>query len=311
MSVCFSLIFVPMVLSVHPERKTGSLYLTGGNLLDVTNGQILDRKDLARRINPPEKPPSRKKNNAKTSKTAGDAPSHQYDPSVVEQIKEAKELLKQGVDTWDPEVMKKARDRFLGLLAKEKQESLYFLYYIALSDFRLINYYMASAEMAKAETYIKESQIYLEKAMNMDADFGELDALYASLLGFEIALHQEKAMSLGYQIFQYFGKAFQKSPHNPRVQYLKGVSDLFTPEQFGGGPDAAIKTLKKCLELFKKEEIKDPVKPSWGEDEAYTFLGMAHNQKGETEKAREAFKKALEINPDYGLAKDELRKLKN
>jgi tetratricopeptide (TPR) repeat protein len=273
LSVCFLLILITMVLCAHSERKAGSLYLIGSNLLD--------------------------------------APSHQFDPSVVEQIKEAKELLKKGVDTWDPEVMKKARDRFLGLLAKNQQESLYLLYYISLSDFRLINYYMASAEMNKAETYIKESQIYLGKAMNMDAEFGELDALYASLLGFEIALHQEKAMSLGYQIFQYFGKAFEKSPDNPRVQYLKGVSDLFTPEQFGGGPDAAIKSLTQSIELFEKQDIQDPVKPSWGEEEAYTFLGMAYNQKGETEKAKEAFTKALEINPDYGLAKDELRKLKN
>jgi len=69
--------------------------------------------------------------------------------------------------------------------------------------------------------------------------------------------------------------------------------------------------LSKCVELFEKEEIKDSVKPSWGKEEAYTFLGMAHNQKGEAEQAEEFFDKALEINPDYGLAKEELRKLKN
>jgi imidazolonepropionase-like amidohydrolase len=307
-------------LGALSEGKLADILVVEGNPLEVIrntqniymvikNGKILDREDLAKTINPPEKPSARKENNARTSKTAGDAPSYQSDPSVVEQIKGAKELLKQGVDTWDPEVMKKARDRFLGLLAKDKQESLYLIYYIALSDFRLINYYMASAEMDKAETYTKESQMYLEKAMNMDANFGELDALYASLLGFEIALHQEKAMSLGYQIYQNFGKAFQKSPNNPRVHYLKGVSDLFTPEQFGGGPDAAISSLTKSIELFEKEDIQDPVKPSWGEDEAYTFLGMAYNQKGETEKAREAFKKALEINPEFGLAKDEQKKI--
>lgn len=227
-----------------------------------------------------------------------------------EKIKEAKELMKKGLDTWDSEMMKKARDRFLGLLAKEKRENLYLLYYVALCDYRLATYYIASEETDKAETYTKESQRYLERAMEMDPDFGELDALYASALGFEIALHQEKAMSLGFQIFQYFGRALQKSPDNPRVHLLKGVSDLFTPEQFGGGPDAAIKTLSKCIALFEKEEIKDPVKPSWGKDEAYTFLGTAHNQKGEREKAEEFFRKALEVNPDYGLAKEELGKLK-
>ncbi|MBU4329676.1 MAG: tetratricopeptide repeat protein, partial [Acidobacteria bacterium] len=36
----------------------------------------------------------------------------------------------------------------------------------------------------------------------------------------------------------------------------------------------------------------------------------AYIQKGETEKAQEAFSKALEINPEFGMAADELRKIK-
>jgi tetratricopeptide (TPR) repeat protein len=248
-------------------------------------------------------------NTKKISKRAEAAPSPEIDSSVAQKIIEAKELLKKGLDTWDPEPMKKARDGLLGLMVKEKQESLYLLYYIALCDYRLINYYFASAEMAKAEAFIKESQKYLEKAMEMAPTFGELDALYASMLGFEIALHYEKAMSLGFQIFQYFGEALEKSPDNPRIHLLKGLSDLFTPEEYGGGPDAAIKTLNKSVELFGKENIEDSVKPSWGKDEAYTFLGMAYNQKGESDKAEGLFRKALETNPEFGLAIEELRKI--
>jgi tetratricopeptide (TPR) repeat protein len=212
-------------------------------------------------------------NTKKISKRAEAAPSPEIDSSVAQKI--------------IPEPMKKARDGLLGLMVKEKQESLYLLYYIALCDYRLINYYFASAEMAKAEAFIKESQKYLEKAMEMAPTFGELDALYASMLGFEIALHYEKAMSLGFQIFQYFGEALEKSPDNPRIHLLKGLSDLFTPEEYGGGPDAAIKTLNKSVELF----------------------GMAYNQKGESDKAEGLFRKALETNPEFGLAIEELRKI--
>ncbi len=248
-------------------------------------------------------------NTTKISKKAEAAFSPEIDSSLAQKIKDAKELMKKGLDTWDPEPMKKARDGLLGLLVKEKQESLYLLYYIVLCDYRLTNYYFASAEMAKAEAFIKESQKYLEKAMEMALAFGELDALYASMLGFEIALHNEKAMSLGFQIFQYFGKALEKSPENPRIHLLKGLSDLFTPEEYGGGPDVAIKTLNKSVELFEKEDIKDSMKPSWGKDEAYTFLGMAYNQKGESDRAAGLFKKALKTNPEFGLAIEELRKI--
>lgn len=284
-------------------RNTQNIFMV------IKNGHILDREVLARTINPPEKPSDAKENKSKTLRKAETIFSSKMDPAVVELIKEAKELMKKGVDTWDPEKLKKAREKFLGLLAKEKHESLYPLYYIALCDYRLANYFLVSAEMDKVEPYLKEGQKYLERAMEMDPDFGELDGLYAFLLGFEIAINQEKAMSLGFQIFQYSSKSLEKSPENPRVHYMKGLSDFFTPQQYGGGPDPAIKSLTKSIELFEKEDIQDPVKPSWGKDEAYTFLGMAYNQKGETEKAKQAFKKALEINPEFGLARDELEKI--
>ena len=234
---------------------------------------------------------------------------YQFQPAEIEKIKQAKDFMKKGVDNWDPESLKKAREEFLGLLTKGNQDNLYLLYYVALSDYRLANYFLSSNEPDKVAPYLKEGQKCLEKARQIAPDFGELDAIYSLLLAFEINLDQEKGRSLGFQIYQYMNKALEKSPANPRVQYLKGVSDLFTPQQYGGGPNAAIKYLSRSLELFKKEDIQDPVKPSWGEDEAYTFLGVAYTKIGETEKAREAFKSALKINPEFGMAKSELEKL--
>ncbi len=279
--------------------------------LVIKNGQVLDREELARTINPPENIPAQPENKTETPKKEEASPLQEIDKAARNQIIEAKRLLKNGVNTWDPEPMKKARDKLLGLVAKEKTASFYPVYYIALCDYRLATYYLTLGQMDKAEPYIKEGQDYLKKAMELQPDFGELDAFYAYMLGFEIALNPEKAMSLGMESFQYFGKAFEKSPENPRVNYLQGVSYLYTPVEYGGGADAAIEILAKSIELFEKENIQDPVKPSWGKDEAYTFLAMAYAQKGNKEKAAELFQKALEINPDFIMAKDELEKIKN
>jgi tetratricopeptide (TPR) repeat protein len=236
--------------------------------------------------------------------------NQKIDPALAQKIIETKRILKTGVDTWDPDIMKNARDRFLGLLARDGQDNLYLLYYVALCDYRLANYFIASQEMERAELYVKECETYLLKAMEIDPEFGELDALYAYMLGFEIAIDQEKAMSLGFQSFQYMGKAATKSPDNPRVFYLKGISELYTPAQYGGGVDMAIKTLSQSVELFEKETIEEEFLPSWGKEEAYTFLGMAYSQKGETEKAKEMYTRALAVNPEFGLAAGELRKIK-
>ena len=276
----------------------------------IKNGRVLDRDELAVKINPPENALKQQEAKTEPAKKETTLPTSEMNSTAKTQVIEAKNLLKDGVNTWDPKLIKKARDRLLSLMAGEKSGSFYPMYYIALCDYRLATYYLTLAEMDKAEPYIKESQNYLKMAMEMNPDFGELDAFYAYMLGFEIALNPEKGMSLGFEIYEYFGKAFEKSPENPRIYFLKGTSELFTPAEYGGGADIAIKTLVKSIDLFDKENIEDPMKPSWGKDEAYTFLGMAYNQKGEIAKASEFFTKALEVNPEFRMAKDELEKIK-
>lgn len=116
-------------------------------------------------------------------------------------------------------------------------------------------------------------------------------------------------MSLGPKSFEYSAKALEKDPNNPRINLMQGISLFYTPEAYGGGTDKAIEFLENSISLFVKENIKDAVKPSWGKEEAYTFLARAYAPKKEYEKAFELLKKALEINPEFGMAKETLRTL--
>ena len=226
--------------------------------------------------------------------------------SLGQDVQEAKAKLQAGVNTWDLELLKTARDLFIGCLMKAKAENAYILYHIALADYRLITFYLSSSDNPEAEKSLIEAQKYLEKAMAANPSFGEADALYGYLLGFEIALHPEKAMSLGMASFDYSAKALEKHPENPRIHLLKGISLFYTPEAYGGGADNAIESLIKAAGLFDKEVVRDRLKPSWGKEEAYTYLGLAYKQKKDYGKAKEMLKKALEVNPEFGLAKKEL-----
>ena len=64
--------------------------------------------------------------------------------------------------------------------------------------------------------------------------------------------------------------------------------------------------MEHALELFAKEEIRDPFQPSWGYDEAYAQLGIMRQDAGDIEGAREAFVKALEVNPNNDWVKSQL-----
>lgn len=226
--------------------------------------------------------------------------------SLVESVQEAKAKLQAGINTWDLELLKTARNQFINCLLKAKTENASILYHIALADYRLITFYLSSSDNPEAEKSLIEAQKYLEKAMAADPFFGEADALYGYLLGFEIALHPEKAMTLGMSSFGYFSKGFEKDPENPRIHLLKGISLFYTPEAYGGGADNAMASLNKAVGLFEKDVVKDPLKPSWGKEEAYTYLGLAYKQKKDFGKAKEMLKRALEVNPEFGLAKKEL-----
>lgn len=225
----------------------------------------------------------------------------------IEKLNEAKALIKKGVDNWNEKTLKEARDLLLNLILKEKGNP-YLFYYLALADYRLTTFYIGR-DSKKTEIYLKEGKEYLKKAMELEPKEGEFYALYASLLGMEIGLTPQDAMSLGMESERYFFKAFDKAKDNPRVNLLYGVSLLYTPKEFGGGAKRASKYLLKSIALFEKEKIEDPIKPSWGFEEAYTYLGIVWYEMDEKEKAKEAFEKTLGINPSFGCAKMWLKRL--
>jgi tetratricopeptide (TPR) repeat protein len=227
-------------------------------------------------------------------------------PSLGQDMQDAKAKLQAGINTWNLELLKAARDRFINCLMKAKAENAFILYHIALADYRLMTFYLSSKANEDAEKSLAEAQKYLEKAMTLDPSFGEAGALYGYLLGFEIGLHPEKAMTLGMASFDYLSKAVAKEPENPRIHLLQGISLFYTPQEYGGGADKAIESLARAVSHFDREVVRDPLQPSWGKDEAYTYLGIAYEQKKDFEKAKEMLKKALEINPEFGLAKKEL-----
>lgn len=230
-------------------------------------------------------------------------------PAVIKNLEEAKAKLQAGVNSWKPEFFQEAKDLFLNCMMQEKPENAYLDYYVALADFRLASFSLASGNSAECERYIIEGQKYLEKALTLDSAFGEAEALYGYLVGMEVALHPDQAMTLGMKSLEYLNRALEKDPNNPRVHFLKGIYQLYVPEAYGGGPDSALQFLEKAVSLFEKESVTDPLKPTWGRDETLTNAAMIYKQKKNEAKAVELLKKALAVNPDYGRAKAELATL--
>jgi len=221
-------------------------------------------------------------------------------------IVRARDTLQEGWNAWNDETMKAGRDMLLSLLLEDKDKNAYLYYYAGLAEHRLAVHAFASGRTEEAASNIAQAKKYLEKLIELQPDWGEPYALYAALLGYEIALNPDRGMELGMKTFSYFGRAESAEPQNPRVFLLKGLSLFYWPAEYGGGLDNALAVLVQAAALFENERTDDPLKPSWGLDECLTFMARAYSQKGEKEKALDCLKRALIANPDYGLARQEL-----
>ncbi len=93
-------------------------------------------------------------------------------------------------------------------------------------------------------------------------------------------------MKYGMGAMQEFERAVELDSENATARFGRGVGRLMAPEGFGRDLDGAVED----LELACK---KDPFA------EAYYYLGTAYKSKGLQDKAKAAFKKALELKPDY------------
>ncbi len=100
----------------------------------------------------------------------------------------------------------------------------------------------------------------------------------------------------GMGAMQAFEKALQLDPDNVRARFGRGIGRLMAPEGFGGDVDGAIQDIKSAL--------KEPF------PEGYYYLGVAYQKKGMLDQAKEAFLKALDMNPDYKEARKALEEIK-
>lgn len=104
-------------------------------------------------------------------------------------------------------------------------------------------------------------------------------------------------MKYGMEAMGEYERALELDPEHGMAHFGRGMGRLVAPPGFGGDLDGAIEDLEFAC---KKESFPD----------AYYQLGVAYEMKGEIGKAKEAFKKALELNPEHKDAAKALAELK-
>ena len=143
----------------------------------------------------------------------------------------------------------------------------------------------------------KEALAVIDALLAREPNNAEYHAWKGNIMGSMAQGSPAEMMKYGMGAMQEYEKALQLDPDNAMAHFGRGVGRLMAPPGFGGDVDGAVKDLEFAC-------AKDPFA------EAYYYLGVAYKRKGEPDKAKAAFKKALALKPDYKEAAQALAEIK-
>lgn len=138
------------------------------------------------------------------------------------------------------------------------------LYYASYSMI-VISY--IDQDINKKDAYLDKAQQFLDKAFKIAPDESELYSLQAFLYPSRITVDpMARGMEHMPKMNAVLDKAIALNPENPRSYYLRAITLLNMPEQFGGGAEVARPHFETAKEKFDKFEPKSPLYPNWGKE---------------------------------------------
>jgi len=151
----------------------------------------------------------------------------------------------------------------------------------------------AASERA-AEAGVKDA----DKAVSLNAKNADYYRVLGTLCGQVIPANPIMgALAYGKRAKEALDKAIEMDPKSARAHVAHGVGFYYLPASFGGGPDNAMKDYRQAIALDPKNA------------EAYLWLGIALAKGHQTDQARDALTKSLQLDPDRIWTKQQLDKL--
>ncbi len=135
-----------------------------------------------------------------------------------------------------------------------------------------------------------------ERAVALKADSAEYQRILGTLCGQAISGNGLAALKYGKCAMAGVNRAIELDPKSPLAYISHGIGYFYLPPAFGGGVDTALHDFQKAIELDPRSS------------EAYLWLGVALRKASRPTEARQAFERALELNPNRLWARQQLEK---
>jgi len=229
----------------------------------------------------------------------------QSSKTAEESFLSAKKSIQAGVITLDKAQIVKGKYALQSYTeSSDKELKALAHYYMGYADYRLHTLPVELSDKQKKE-HLDEAVRLLEKTIELKPDFAEAHALLSAVYGMK-ATGIISGMKYGPKADKQIKIAREQSPENPRITLIDGISLYYKPGMFGGSVEKAAEQFEKAIQQFQTFEPENKLMPEWGYIEVYAWLGQAQKEQKNYQEARKAYRKALEIDPDYGWVKHAL-----
>ena len=135
-----------------------------------------------------------------------------------------------------------------------------------------------------------------ERAVALKPDNAYYYVALGTLYGQVIPANVFLGLSYGKKCKDAIQKAIEKDPKLASAYEARGVGNYYLPQAMGGGVELAVTDFKKSIELDPKRS------------ESYMWLGLSLRKQNKNSEARQAFQKALDLEPNRVWFKQQLEK---
>jgi tetratricopeptide (TPR) repeat protein len=181
-------------------------------------------------------------------------------------------------------------------------------YYIAFAAWREATV----AAPPQALALVDQAVEHLEEAVRLRKGFADAHVLLATMYPMYYRLDPARAAIIGPLSTEHLELARLFAPDNPRVVLAEGMSLANRPPDYGGDLQAGLRRIRHALKLFESPPSDNSgIDPDWNQGLAWSWYGQAllRGTAEDRRRARQAFERALEIEPELVSAQRTLRSL--
>lgn len=168
-------------------------------------------------------------------------------------------------------------------------------YYLGFAHFRASNVADGENDRRASRAHLDRADAALKRSLAI-RESAETHALMAAVLG-QMIDGMISGIRLGRRAEGELNRALELEPTNPRVWVIRASAAFHKPRLFGGSAERAEEYARRAIGLLDSVASVPAPAPSWGESDAYTFLGLALDAQKKHAEARAAYDHVLRIEP--------------